>query len=232
MTALVLAACGSSSSSTSGAGAQTLLKQTFSGSHSVKSGLLNFNLTLTPSGSSTLKGPLSVGLSGPFQTRGKGQLPASNFTISINALGHKGALGLVSTGTSGYLTLQGAAYQLPAADFQKLASSFSGASGAAGGGTGGLAKLGIEPLHWLTNASIVGNDTVAGASTTHIRAGVNVSALLGDFNYIPAEGVRQRRGRHDHDPQLDPAGHDEQDRRRDQEPGRRRLDRDQRQDPA
>jgi hypothetical protein len=147
----VVAACGSSGSTSSGA--QTLLKQTFSGSHTVKSGVLSFALTLTPSGSSTIKGPISLSLSGPFQSRGGGKLPESNLNISIDALGHHGQLGIVSTGSNGYITLDGVAYQLPAADFQKLASSFS----SAGSGTGGLSKLGINPLHWLTNPSVVGN---------------------------------------------------------------------------
>jgi hypothetical protein len=173
----VVAACGSSSSNSSG-GAQTLLKQTFSGSHTVKSGILSFGLTVTPSGSSTIKGPISLSLSGPFQSRGSGRLPESNLNISIDALGHHGQLGIVSTGTNGYITLDGAAYQLPAADYQKLASSFS----SAGSGTGGLSKLGINPLHWLTNPSVVGNETVAGASTTHIKANINVASLLGDLS--------------------------------------------------
>jgi hypothetical protein len=173
----VVAACGSSSSNSSG-GAQTLLKQTFSGSHTVKSGILSFGLTVIPSGSSTIKGPISLSLSGPFQSRGSGRLPESNLNISIDALGHHGQLGIVSTGTNGYITLDGAAYQLPAADYQKLASSFS----SAGSGTGGLSKLGINPLHWLTNPSVVGDETVAGASTTHIKANINVASLLGDLS--------------------------------------------------
>src|SRR4051794_10859543 len=85
----LLAACGSSSSSSS-ADAQSLLKQTFSGTHKVSSGVLGVNLTLIPSGSSTLKNPISLSLNGPFQSRGKGNLPASNFTITVNALGHHG----------------------------------------------------------------------------------------------------------------------------------------------
>src|SRR5205085_1139113 len=49
-------------------------------------------------------------------------------------------------------------------------------------GSGTLGKLGINPLHGLVNPTIAGNDTVGGASTTHIRAGVNVPALLRDLN--------------------------------------------------
>jgi hypothetical protein len=171
-----LAACGSSSSGSSNA--ESLLKQTFSGSHTVNSGVLTFSLSATPQGSSTIKGPITLSLDGPFQSRGHGKLPESNLNISIDALGHHGQLGIVSTGTNGYITLDGVAYQLPAADYQKLATSFS----SAGSGAGGLGKLGIHPLDWLTNPTVVGNESVAGASTTHIRAGVNVSALLDDLS--------------------------------------------------
>jgi hypothetical protein len=179
--AITVAACGSSTSSSGSSGAQTLLNQTFGGQHTVKSGVLSFNLTLSPSGSSTLNGPISLGLSGPFQSRGAGQLPESNLSVNLDALGHHGALGIVSTGTNGYITLKGVSYQLPAADYQKLASSFASAGS---GQTSGLAKFGIKPLHWLTNPSVVGSDSVGGAPATHIRASVNVSTLLSDFSTL------------------------------------------------
>src|SRR6478672_9432491 len=79
--ALTLAACGSSSSSTQDPTA--LLNQTFSGSHTVNSGVLTFSLTVTPSGSKTLTGPITLSFGGPFQSLGKGRLPKSNFTVSI-----------------------------------------------------------------------------------------------------------------------------------------------------
>lgn len=178
LTVLFAVGCGSSSSSSGSASAQKLLERTFSGKHTVKSGILSFSLALAPQGSNTVKGPLELSLSGPFQSRGAGKLPESDLTISIEGLGHRGQLGIISTGANGYVTLDGVAYRLPASDFQKLESSFSGA----GSGGNGLGKLGIEPLHWLTNPSIVGNETVAGTETTHIKAGIAVAALLGDLN--------------------------------------------------
>ena len=177
--AAAVAACGGSSPASSSADAQQLLKQTFSGNHTVKSGVLTVDLTVTPSGSSAFSGPISLAVGGPFQSRGSGNLPESNFTIGLNALGRHGTLGLISTGTNGYVTLDGVAYQLPASAFSKLSSSFSSA-GTSGGG--GLAKLGIDPLHWVTDPAVVGSENVGGASTTHIRAKVNVSALLADLN--------------------------------------------------
>jgi hypothetical protein len=186
--AVVVAACGSSSTGSSSGSAQTLLKQTFGNSHNIKSGVLGFTLTVNPSGSSTLTTPITLSLNGPFQSRGTGKLPASDFTIGISALGQHGALGVISTGTNGYVTLQGSSYQLPPADFQRLESSFSSVQSTAGAsGQSGLSALGINPLHWLKRPSIVGNATVGGAPTTHIRAGVDVAALLSDLNKILAK---------------------------------------------
>jgi hypothetical protein len=180
---LALAACGSSSSGSGSGNAQSLLKQTFATGKPVKSGVLGINFTLNPSGSSTFTSPISFTINGPFQSRGSGKLPQSNFTIAISALGRKGQLGIVSTGTSGYVTLGGAAYQLPAAQFQRLESGFSSVGGSGQTG-GGLSALGIDPQHWLSNPSVVGSDTIGGTDTTHIRAGVNVTALLADINTL------------------------------------------------
>lgn len=178
---LAVAACGSSNSSGQ---AGPLLKETFSGSHPVNSGNLVFSLTLTPSGSSTLKGPISLSFGGPFQSLGSGKLPKSNFNVSLTAQGKTDSLGLISTGTAGYVTLQGVSYELPASTFRKLESSFAGVatSPSGGSGSGALGKLGIHPLDWLSSPSVVGQASVAGTDTTHIRATINVSQLLGDLD--------------------------------------------------
>jgi hypothetical protein len=178
--ALVITACGGGSSGQ----ATDLLKQTFSGSHTVNSGNLSLDLTLNPSGSSTIKGPITVTFGGPFASLGNGKLPKSDFNVAISALGHTGSLGILSTGTAGYVKLSGTSYQLPATTFRQLESSFSSltSSSSGGAGSGALGKLGINPMHWLKSPTIAGNDTVAGANTTHIRSGVNVPALLSDLN--------------------------------------------------
>jgi hypothetical protein len=182
VSALALAACGSSSHGS----ATSLLKETFGGNHTVNSGNLNFSVTVDPTGSSTLTTPITLSFGGPFQSQGQGKLPKSNFNVSISADGKSGTLGILSTGTAGFVTLQGVSYQLPASTFQKLESSFAGLTSSSGGGSGSgtLSRLGIHPLSWLTNPSVVGNETVGGTQTTHIRAGVNVAALLVDINTL------------------------------------------------
>jgi hypothetical protein len=182
---VMVAACGSASSGGSES-PSTLLGQTFSGSHKVSSGKLDLSLTIDPGGSSTLSGPITLSFGGPFQTRGSGKLPESDFTVSAGALGHSVSLGIISTGTTGYVSLQGTSYQMPQATFQKLESSFAqlASSGGSSSGSGTLSKLGIQPLHWLTNPTIVGTENVGGAQTTHIHAGINVPALLTDLNTV------------------------------------------------
>jgi len=182
LVSLPLVACGTASS---GSGdASKLLSQTFSGAHKVSSGNVTFALTVQPSGSSTIKGPIRFSLGGPFQSLGAGKLPQSNFTISLAANGRGGSVSVLSTGTSGYVTLQGTSYQLPQATFQKLESSFARVASSSGGGSGSgtLSKLGIQPLKWLRNPTVVGNDIVGGTSTTHIHAAVNVAALVNDLS--------------------------------------------------
>lgn len=184
LASLVLAACSSSSSGGSSGSPSTLLSQTFTGTHKVTSGVLNLTLTIDASGSSTLGGPITLSFGGPFQTRGAGQLPESNFTVSASALGRSASLGILSTGTSGFVTLSGTSYQMPQATFQKLESSFAQLASSAGTsqGSGTLSKLGIRPLQWLTHPTTVGTENVGGAQTTHIHAGINVPVLLNDLN--------------------------------------------------
>jgi hypothetical protein len=182
LASLALAACGSSSSSSS-QDAATLLKQTFTSSHKINSGDLNFAVTVDPSGSSTLSGPIKLSFGGPFQNSGSGKIPQSNFTVSVSALGKSGSLGILSTGSSGYVTLQGTSYQLPQATFKKLETSLSqvGSTGS-GGSSGTLSKLGIRPLDWLQDPKVVGSEKVGGTDTTHITASINVAAFLNDFS--------------------------------------------------
>ena len=185
LASLAVAGCGSASSGS--ANPNTLLSQTFSGTHKVTSGNLNLTLTIDPSGSSTLSGPITLSFGGPFQTRGAGKLPESNFTVSVSALGRNVSLGILSTGTAGYVTLQGSSYQMPQATFQKLESSFAqiaSGTGTSSSGSNSLTKLGIHPLRWLTNPTVVGTETIGGAQTTHIHSGVNVDAMLTDLNTV------------------------------------------------
>ncbi len=226
---VALAACGSSGSS--GRTPRALLKQTFSGPHGQQR-QSELSLNVAPSGSNTLNGPITLSFGGPFQSRGKGKLPASNFNISISALGHSRLTRDPVDRTSGYVTLRGTSYQLPAATFQKLESSFA---------RRGLAGRRRERERCRSSASIhcTGSSSRRSSATRRRRdddeahqRGRGRRALLGDINTFlgKASSLGVTGAVEAADEHL--AGDPHQGRRRDQEPERRRLDRHRRQDGA
>ncbi|HEY6396500.1 MAG TPA: hypothetical protein VIX82_03495 [Solirubrobacteraceae bacterium] len=170
---LAIAGCGDGSGD-----AAKLLRETFTAQHTISSGVLEVQLTIDPAGSSTFHGPITLSFGGPFQSLGSGRLPRSDFTLGLSGSGFRGSLGILSTGTAGYVTVKGVSYQLPQASFQRLESSFAAAATPSGAGI--FSHLAAA----LTNATVVGEESVAGAGTTHIRAGVNVPAALADVSTV------------------------------------------------
>jgi hypothetical protein len=171
LVALAVSACGGGSGP-----ANRLLAQTFAGSHRIQSGKLGVRLIVSPSGASNSAGAVAFSLAGPFQSLGPGRLPASAFTVSVAGMGTETAVTITSTGSTGYVTFQGRSYQLPEATFQRLESSFAQLAAAPG------QRRGFHPERWLSNPQIVGKAAIQGVSTTHIRSGINVAALVADLN--------------------------------------------------
>jgi hypothetical protein len=52
-----------------------------------------------------------------------------------------------------------------------------------------LRTLGLDPLSWLQDPTVVGTESIGGVDTDHISAGVDVSALLDDLNSVLARGL-------------------------------------------
>jgi hypothetical protein len=183
-TALALAGCGGSSSGAgSDANARTLLRQTFSGAHPINSGRLAVSLSLDPTGSSVLTQPVTLSFAGPFQSRGRNRTPESDYQIAIGFEGHTGQLGILSTGTAGFVTLQGNAYQLPASSFKQLEDSVPGVGGGSGSSST-LSALGIHPQQWLTGPEMVGTSRVGGTLTDHIHGKLALRPLLADLSKL------------------------------------------------
>jgi hypothetical protein len=183
---------GSSSSSGSSAGGSaassnpsTLLRQTFAASHTVKSGVLDLSLVITTKGSSELTTPLSMSLSGPFQSRGGGRSAQSALTIALAGLGKHGSLGVTTTAAGAYVTLEGTSYKLPSADFKKLQTSLGSKSST--DSEPGLSSLGINPEDWVSRPKIVGTATVDGVLTEHLHADVDVRAFMLSLNKVLAK---------------------------------------------
>jgi hypothetical protein len=197
--ALAVGACGSSGSDPSTSAntadpvsATTLLKQTFTGSHKVNSGVVQATLTLTPHNSSLLSGDIVLSIDGPFQSEGSGKLPDSDFTLSAQADGETVSAQLISAGGNGYVELAGTAYSLPASTFKHLESSVTSAGGVGTGSSSSAAfkQLGINPLGWLSDATVAGQAQLGGAETTHVHALVDPKPLLSDLSTLLGKAAK------------------------------------------
>ena len=208
--------------------AQNLLKQTFSGSHTVKSGVLSLTSD-ADRGRAPRCGPISLSLNGPFQSRGNGQ--ASRVGLHdrsrSTATASHGQLGLISTGTTGYVTLDGHRVYQPPRRTSTSSPRASRAPARAGGRRAG--KLGIHPLHWLTNPPVVGHRERR-RRRDHPHPGERQRRRRCSMTSTPSctrrPGDRRQLDDPEHAVGRDPA----EDRRRGQEPDGRHLDRHQRQD--
>lgn len=152
----------------------------------IDSGTLNLKVTLRPEGSSSLKGPITFSFGGPFESRGKGKVPDSDFTIKGDAEGRSFSLRLISAAGHGYVESGGDYYRLPAAEYARVESSFGSTAGAHTRGTTSLSKLGIDPYGWLRNPQIAGTGVVDGTPATRINAGLNVTAMTAAFAKVLA----------------------------------------------
>jgi hypothetical protein len=186
--AFALAACGGSGGGGSGGGggagdAQTLLTQTFTGSHKIDSGKANLQVTVDAQGDPTLHGPIKLAVSGPFQTVGKGQLPKFDLALDVNAQGQGIKAGLTSTSDQLFVNFGGSSYVAPASLVARLKQSYQ-QSQQKSSSTQTLSGLGIHPLDWLKDPTVAGTETVGGVTTEHITAHVDVAKLLDDLDTL------------------------------------------------
>ena len=184
---LVAAGCGSSGGGD--ASTVTLLKDTFSGGKSVKSGKLDVSLGLQAQGLPTLTGPVAFKLSGPFASVGAGRLPKFDFDLDIAAGGQTIQAGAISLGDSGYLKFGGRAYSIDKALFDQFKSGYEKSQASAKSKDAGpsFEALGVSPAAWLKDARKAGKADVGGTSTFHITSGVDVPRFLADLNRLLAK---------------------------------------------
>jgi hypothetical protein len=188
--AAFVAGCGGGDSSEPSADEDTsvdqVLKDTFSGQKKVESGKLDLALKLDVEGSSDsqLQGPISLSLSGPFQTQGKGKLPQFDIDAAFEGAGQNLKAGLLSTGDKAFVNFQGTDYAVSDQVFQQFKAGYEQAQkqSADKGNQQSLATLGIDPRRWLTDPKNEGEAKVGDTDTIKITGGVDVNKLLDDVN--------------------------------------------------
>jgi len=183
---LGIAACGSDG----GGGdedARAVINETFSGKKDVNSGKLEMGVTARLEGTgpaANLDEPVSLKLSGPFESRGNDALPEVDLDLSVSGGGQTFTAGAMTTGDAAFISYQGTDYEVPAGQFRRYKrqierdarrdrnrdNNFS------------LAALGINPRDWIENPKNEGTKEVGGAETIHISADVDVAAFVNDLD--------------------------------------------------
>lgn len=181
--ATVFAACGGSSSSGgSGEDPQDVLKgATFEG---IESANLDVSLGIDVSGDEG--GNLDISLSGPFQSRGKGQTP--EFDLSAEASGSVNGQdvnfegGLVLLPNEAFVDYEGENYEVDPTTFSIIESALNKAKSQ--GSTGETstecqkAAEGLKIDDFVENLSNEGGADVGGAETTKVSGDLNVPGAI------------------------------------------------------
>ena len=187
--AAVVAGCGGGDGDGASADEDTsvdqVLKDTFSGEKKIDSGKLDLSLKIdVQGGSSQVQGPISLSLTGPFQTEGKGKLPQFDIDAAFEGAGQNVKAGLTSTGDKAFVNFQGTDYAVSNQVFQQFKAGYEQAQkqSAEKNDQQSLATLGIDPRRWLTDAKNAGEAKVGDTDTIKITGGVDVNKLLDDVN--------------------------------------------------
>jgi hypothetical protein len=190
LAALGLVACGGSGKGGS-SDARTLLKQTFNGTHKIKSGKAAVNVTINVQGDPSLQQPIKLSVTGPFQSAGKSQIPQFDLALNIAAQGQTIQAGLTSTSHRVFVQVLGQAYEVPATLLAQIRQSMQQSQQSSQKGKLSLGGIGIDPMNWLKDPNVAGTETLNGVETKHITASLNVDALLNDIDKLLAKLKQQ-----------------------------------------
>jgi hypothetical protein len=182
-----VAACGSSNDD-----AEQVLKDTFSSGKSVKSGKLDVAINFSgKGGSGSASQPVQIQLTGPFQSRGTGQVPAFDLDAALGGGAGGKSVGAVSTGTQGFVTIGEQAYVLPPTIFNRFKQSFAQSAQNGNKPKTTFSALGIEPANWLKDPKLEDDENIGGVTTKHVSAGVDVPKFLDDIEKVVKKASAQ-----------------------------------------
>ncbi|HEX5308476.1 MAG TPA: hypothetical protein VFW38_05275 [Solirubrobacteraceae bacterium] len=189
-TALAAAALSACSGAGGGESPQALLSDTFSSHSQIESGKIDLAFSLAASGSHASTQPMSVHLSGPFQSEGAGKLPHFSLALQASVGGHTLGAGATATGSALYVQIAGAWFSTPSSTYKAIEEGFAHASSKASTSKvqSTFSSLGIDPGKWLAEPSDAGTATVDGVETVHLTAAVDVPAFLADVSKLSQAG--------------------------------------------
>lgn len=163
--------------------AQAVIDRAFS--EPVESADVTLELELALEGSEDFSEPVRLQLSGPFRSGDDAEIPSFDFDVALQGGGSEvPPLGVTSTGENVFVEVQGVAYEVGEdviADLNRQLGQDSGETGR------GLGALGVDPREWLEATEVEEGVDVAGTSTTHVSATVDVPTMVADLNEAAAQ---------------------------------------------
>ena len=173
----LFAACGDAADDTRDTAAASTLQQTIDATSKFDSARLTASFELVPEDALGLAGPIGVRASGPFAWGAEGELPRFELAIVGSIARQQPHARAISTGTEGFLHIDGRDYEVDDDFIEKLLPGKSGAKTNRGDG---LAALGLNPAGWFDDPRSRGKATIGGVETTRITSQLDVNALLDD----------------------------------------------------
>jgi hypothetical protein len=180
--ALGVAACGGSEGASEDTDVNTLLADTFKGDKKVDSGQLELALRVDAKNTQGQDGPITLRVSGPFQSEGRQKLPKFKIDFAFEGAGQSVKAGLTSTGTKGFVNFQGSDYAVSDQVFKQFKAGYEQAQKQGNKKDQSLSSLGLDPREWLTNPKNEGESKVGDDETIKITGGIDVNKLLDDVN--------------------------------------------------
>jgi hypothetical protein len=172
--ALALSACGGDDDS---GDATQQLRDAFK--TPIKSANVSLDMSAKVDGVPQLSQPVSMKLTGPFETRGENKVPKLDWDVNVSGAGQTFTGSLASTGDNAFIGFQGQNYEVGTEAIQQFEQQ-----AAQQNQQQGLSpeQLGIDPGSWVKDAKEDGEEDVAGTKTTKITGGLDVEKMLGDLN--------------------------------------------------
>lgn len=185
--ALTLAACGGGDDGDRGdaADARTILRETFSGTHEVRSGDARLSLALSERGGGDA---FTLRIGGPFENMGRDEVPKFDFELDVD-LGSQGGqfrAGVVSTSDRLFVKWDGDAYEVPSQLLDEARRSMREQADEAREDDS-LTAFGIDPQTWVDDPEVVGREEIGGAETDHVSGTLNVPAFLDSIDRLLEE---------------------------------------------
>jgi hypothetical protein len=173
--AALVAGCGNG-----GDGARKAVNDTTAKLGQIRSGDISMEVLVEPQGVQG-GGPTGFRMSGPFQLRGRGQLPDLKMDYTQIAAGKEGTATLTAVGGKAWVGASGKTQPLPAASAKQLATAAGGS-----GSKQGLAALGVNLGDWVRDAKLSED-----GATDRITGNVDVVRALDDLLKAARRGGAQ-----------------------------------------